>query len=863
MSQHGRTGHHPLASAAFAAVVAMLLAASLFLLGCVYVGSSEAFNSDHLYCTAFCEDLRLGRRLDGWCLPGAPYLFPDMALMLPCQFLSGGLVSEFLGYDFVLFGCLLVAVAWLGRALALNRGQALAGAACGVLVLVAAHLGKTYEWRAAHLASPGSHFGIVPVGLGLLALAVGMLRRGPRLLPAAAFLVFGVLGTFSDQLLLVQFLVPLCAALILLACCRIVTLRQIAALHGLVGGAVVLSTGLRHLLPRLGIHLLEVKTDPRGVQFSDLATLLGQVGDGVAEQPLLVVLMPLYLLAAVLVVATWLCRRGADIPVCQGEGRQECLPHGLDRRGVLAVGLTLLLAPACNFAALFISGKAANPAVCRYVLPCYVFPLLLTGWLLALLPGRGAWLGRVLFPVLAVLLAGWRLAERGPELAAVKLEPPYPPLAQVIDHLARQHGPLRGVGGHWPARQMTYLTREHVPIRTICNSGGAWSHACSLQGYLSGDRHDLAIPDYQLVILSPDNDLMRPTGDSILCNYGEPLERLAIGPCEVWRYRRLESRPWEMFLRAQLAGRLRDEWEYVTPVEPVKLRNPKPNLTRCDRSCNVQLAPGQSLEVRFDRPITGGLIDISAAYLDQFRLAFYRGADLVGTARAPAVVSPGYAYGPPGLQSRLVPLPPACREKPWDRVVMTPVVGHERASVGHFLVYRQELPYRLAHGLAPGQQRRYEGETLPCSNAPAVRTVPDPAASGGLVRQAAAGYRGRLSAGPCIFLVPGRYRVTFTLAVADLEAGPLAGIAVTADGGCTPLDSRDLDGSDFTAPGRFTRHSFILDVAEEMDGVEFRVSSTGKTALSLDCIDLVHLGPADNSRPGESDNSYSRSSQGQ
>jgi hypothetical protein len=853
------TGLRTLAAAGFAAVVAVLVAAALFLLGCTYVRCPSAFNSDHLYCTAFCEDLRLGRPLAGWCLPGAPYLFPDMALMLPCQFLPGGLVSEFLGYLFVLFACLLAAVAWLGRSVGLSWRQAFAAAASGVLLLVAAHLGQTYEGRGTHLASPGSHLGIVPVGLALLALAVGLFRRGPRPLAVVLFLTLGSLGAVSDKLLLVQFLAPLSAALVLLACCRVVTGRQVAGMLGLIGGVVLLDVAIRGLLASVGVHFLRVDSDFGGIKPGDGAALLGQVRDGVAGQTLLMVLMHLYLLAGFLLMAAWLRRRGADGNVCRSEGRQECLSH----KGVLAIALTLMLSPACNLAALFVTGMSRSPAVNRYTLPCYVFPLLLTGWLLALLPGRGARLGRVLFPVLAVLFAAWRLAERGPELAAVKLEPPYPPLARVIDRLAREHGPLRGLGGHWTARQMTYLTREHVPIRSISNSGSARPHACSLQGYLCDDRHDTSVPDYQLVILSSNDDKLEPTPEAIRCEYGEPLERLVVGSSEVWRYRRVESRKWETFLRAQLAQRLRNEWEYIAPVEPKKLRNPKHDRTPWDRSCNVLLPRGQSLEVRFDPPATGSLLDVSAHFLDQFRLAFYRGADLVGTARVPAVLSPGFTYGPPGLQSRLVPLPAACREKPWDRVVMTPLVHYDCASIGHFLVYRQELPYRYPHAPAPGQQRRYEGEVLPPWDLPAIRAVPDPSASGGQVRRAAAGYSGLMACGPYTFLPPGRYRVDFTLAVAEKAAGAVTTIAVATDCGLKHLRSRELDGSDFAAPGGFGCHSITLDVAEELDGVEFLVSSTGKTAVSLDCIDLTRLEAPDTSRPEESHNLDLRSSEGE
>ncbi len=282
MYQEKQAGFQGPAATAVAVLVAALLVLTLFLLGCVYVSWPGAFNSDHLYPSDLCRDLRLGGPLAGWCLPGAPYLFPDVALLLPCQVFFGNLVGEFMGFVFLCFAGLLGAVTWLACTLGLTRRQAFVAAASGVLLLVAAHLGKTYETRGTHLASPGSHFGIIPVGVALLALAVGMLRRGPRPLPVAAFLALGALGTLSDKLLLVQFLAPLAIALALLSCGRIVTVRQLVALLGLVGAVVLLAAGLRRLLVDLGVHLLKVETSFGAVQLNDLAALLGQVRDGVA-----------------------------------------------------------------------------------------------------------------------------------------------------------------------------------------------------------------------------------------------------------------------------------------------------------------------------------------------------------------------------------------------------------------------------------------------------------------------------------------------------------------------------------------------------------------------------------------------------
>jgi len=46
----------------------------------------------------------------------------------------------------------------------------------------------------------------------------------------------------------------------------------------------------------------------------------------------------------------------------------------------------------------------------------------------------------------------------------------------------------------------------------------------------------------------------------------------------------------------------------------------------------------------------------------------------------------GAAYGPPGLQARLLRLPPELAGQTWTRVVVAPLGGSIPSCLGHFLV---------------------------------------------------------------------------------------------------------------------------------------------------------------------------------
>jgi hypothetical protein len=833
------------AAAVFTVVLAAMVAVVLFLLGAAYLSSGSAFNSDHLYPSAVCEDFRQGRNLAGWYLPGAPYLFPDMALMLPCQVLTGNLALQFLGYVFALFVCLLAAVFWLGRSVGLSWRQAFAAAASGLLLLVTAHLGKAYEGRGTHLASPGSHFGIVPVGIAMLALAVGLLRRGPRPLPVVLFLAFGAFGAFSDKLLLVQFLAPLSAALVLLACCRIVTVRQVGGMLGLVGGAVLLAAELRVVFARLGFHLLQIENTFGFVKLRDLPPLLAQVREEIAGQHLLAALMPLYLLAAVLVVAARLRRRDDE----------TVGPASPDRAGVLVAVLTLALAPACNLAAVFAAGLSGNSAVPRYLLPCYVLPLLLTGWFLALLPGRAGRPVRLVFPVLVVLFAGWRVIDRGPELAAVQWEPPYPPLAQVLDRLVRERGPLRGMGEFWSSRQMHFLTRERVIVNPLDRYGLPFFHASDRKRFLADDPHDTSVPRCDFIVVRPGCSFRDPGPEMIALLYGLPRERVPAGEHEVWLYDRLRSSPLDRFFRARIAERLRARNPGTAPSSPACLAQPKANMSPTEASGNVPIAPGESLEVRFARPVCGKSIDVAAGHDELFDLEFHCGERRLGRLHVPGVPVTGAAYEYPGIQARLLALPPALQTEEWDRVVVRPRAGSGTVHLGHLFVRPDDVPDT---GVGPSQRMprvRLEAEWLQTFTTFRddflAASTPDPRASGGRVREAAADFRGPVSFTSSMSLPAGRYRLDYAMRVADTAVeGEIADIDALCFAPKAVLAARSLHGSDFPAADRFTAHSLTIDLAEDTDFLFFRFASRGKTAVALDYIDLIALPAGASPKPG-------------
>jgi hypothetical protein len=836
-------------AAASGALVAALLGVNLFLFGCVYLGWQAAFswqaafNSDHLLVSGVCDDVLSGRSLSGWHWPGAPYVFPDMLLMLPCRWLLHQLAAEFVAYDALLFLALLAAAAAVGRAAGLGRRQAWAAAAAGLLLLLATYLGPAYCGRVLQICPPGSHLGVLPIGLLLLALAAAALRRGWRPAAAVLFVACGGLGAFSDKLLVVQFLVPLAAALLVLAACRVIGPRSLAWHLGLIAAAVLLALALRWLVPYTGICIQTIEDAFQPPRWEHLGALLGRLRTVLSGQYLLQALIPLQLLAAVAVVRAYTGRGGSAAK----EGEQG--PHPAAAR---LVGLVLLLAPLCNLGALAVTGMTDGTE--RYALPVYVLPFLTLGVLLRLLPGRPALAGFRVVVAAAVVLAAYRAATGLPAVEPSALEPPYSPMARALDRLAEQRGIRYGLAGFWNARHLTLQSHAGVRVLPMTNSGGPLVHAANSLHFLAAGPDELRTPRYQFIVVARGHPRNTPGPELVEWQFGTPNERLAVGEEEIWIYDRLHSSPFDRFLRAQLADRLVRTRPFVGPARPACLAQPKATGTPCDATHLLTLAEGPGVDVRFTEPVRARTLDVGAAPQNQFDLDLYRGERLVGRLHVPPVVWDGSCYGTGGIKSRLLDLPADLQDQAWDHIRVRPRWDSGPIVLAHVLAFEEAIPDT---GCGPPDALpswRLEAEDIEGQVGPNHYEFREPTAeapaSGGKVTRVEAGAKGVVARTPRLPLPAGRYRLTWALrADATPPRKALAVIGLQGfDLGGQMLADHVVWGEDFPAAGRWVTHSVPFELKEEASCLEFTLRSTGRTALAVDYLEVVPLrsaSPAD------------------
>ncbi len=586
-----------------------------------------SFSSDHLYCLHFCDDAIHGRDLRGWHLPAAPYLFPDMVVLSAAAVLTSDVAAVLLLYDAVHYLLLLAVLMILFRWIGMGRREAFTTAALGLTLLLAVCFHPTYVVRNLLLLHPGNHMGCQLVGLAATAFVLRALKRGYHGLSAALLVLVGGLCGFSDHLLIVQFLVPICAAALLLTLCRLVPLRRTLLTILLLGSAAVLSMSKQTVLTRLGLVPMRLAPSFQAPGIDALKNFAATFWAAFHEQTLLFIALALHLAGAATAIVLWALRRGKT---SGAESRPAPIPDAqLDGTAVLFVALVLFLAPLCNAAALLVTNMVNYSTLDRYLYTWLLLPFLCLALWPRVLPWRP--LTR-LVPVAVIALVMVRLLTFPDVLDVNRFGSRYPPLAQALDDMVRKHGRLRGLGDYWRAREMHYLTQEHVDVLPIVPWGMPWFHGYNPNAFLFDDRRDLSLPDYHFVIV-PTGEDTGPDAEQMRLRFGEPAEIIAVEGHEIWRYDRLVNRQLELFLRAQVAQRLVEQKPFVGPSEPRNLARPKRNLTPWDARGNVQLAREQTLTIRFDQPVRGEMIDIAADFADEYMLWFFRSGRKLGKAQ--------------------------------------------------------------------------------------------------------------------------------------------------------------------------------------------------------------------------------------
>jgi hypothetical protein len=656
----------------------LVFLAALVLWGAGYGACASCFNSDDLYLVELCDYiLNHGPNLVGWHLPPAPYLFPDLPLLLGCRLFVSNLAVLFLAYAVLFYSLLAVVLAWMGRECGLPWSRSFVVSLLGLALLFASHLDGTYPLQSVLLYKAGSHMGALLIGLFTVAQIARALRRGWSRLAVALTIAVVSLGVLSDRLLIVQFLAPLSVALGGAALRRLVGWKMAAGTVLLLAVSVVLSVLFRAGLTQGGVETVDIsRRMPAASALWPLARdLCLAVVRLFQANPFHLYLLGLHS-TATLVVGLLLARRGR-------RGQEG----GPGRQGSnLVVALSLLLCLPCNVAGVLLTALT-NPCVLildRYFLAGLVLPFVTLGLLsFALGPRAQRAVVGLLGLVVGVLVVNG--VRKAPPVAERLLQPPYPALARAVDQLVLEQGHKQGLAGYWTARRIHYLSRTRPPLGAILPNGGPMLHSGHPSQYLPPEADSVTRIAPSYIVLTPGAPL-DPDPAQIVAEFGEPVEKRVVGSTQIWLYPAVHGPRFDRFLGAVAESLYRRTWRTAGPVAPVQLALPKGVAARCRARNTLPLRPGESVEIRFAGPVRGDLIDVSGYAYDQYRVTFFKGSEALGQLAIPSVEWPVTLCRDPGLHARLQPLPPGLAGRTWDRVVLTAGDTHPHPCLGHFLV---------------------------------------------------------------------------------------------------------------------------------------------------------------------------------
>jgi hypothetical protein len=833
--------------AALPALLTGLLAlAVLFLAHRYRTCYASCFNSDDLYPVELCQDI-LGRGYErsNWHIPYAPQVFPEIVLLLPCVLLFRDLLLVYLAYNFLYHGISVAVLTALFRAAGLRRREAFLLACSGQLFLAAALLDPTSGGWISSVFVPACHGGAVLAGLILWLIVVRALHRPLGRRGAALFVGLGGLAIFSDRLVLAQFIGPMCLTVLGLALFRAVPWRKALGMFVLTGAAYGGALGIQYAFARTSVVLL-----PLGllVDFSmfraALKTFRRSLQVYVHGQYLVIgAFFALLLVASVAALHQALKARRARLGA---DGGTDAEGERRRRLAAAAVAAAAVLACVCNLAAIVLTGVGRFPGTPRYLLAALFLPFLFLGVCLRFLPGRRlALLGRA-FPLAAVGFAAFELGPRAkdaPHFHLRELRQPYSPLAQTLDRLAREGKIGRGIATYWNARSHQYQTRERVQIKAVHPHGEPWLHLQNPNSFLAPRRTCLEVPRYNFILFDPKQSDHPMRAQDVCRCFGAPREKVPSGDFEIWIYDGLVANQLTLFLRSMLAPRLRDWLPCQRPVEPRALATPARNFAPAEGPGRVALAPDGAVKVVFAEPVRGGLIDLGAAFDGHYEITFHNGAENLGRAYVPRAnlpaISTPYLQGP-GIQSRLVTVPPAARARGWTWATVRGAGGPGTFTLSHFLVYGDARRRVSARQMPVGGRWRFPSESLASWLQGPSAMVADPLASAGKARFAPPGVTNVLVHGPYLFLEPGRYRVEFhARAEVGAETGPAGYVDVSSECGKRVHARRSLDVSDFAGPPGYRKITLELETDVDLSDCEFRLVSIGKVPLYADRVELV------------------------
>lgn len=647
--------------------------AALMVLGLLNIARGfiqAGLNSDALYLACLYKDLFVdGYGWEGWNLPPAPYFFPDMALMFACLGLA-----EDVGLGYALY----IAVFWLGIAVFFTGllcwtstpKRASLYALTAMLYFIALLQLPDNLQLTTFFFMPSFHAGNFYAGLLLLALVYRILTRGETWGILILYFCVVTAGCVSDILILPQFIIPLLLTGIFFCALGATAWRGFLSFFGLSLLAAGLSHGvwsglIQHLL---GAVLVDPGTRINPARWGATASHMGN-----DLYTCFTTVDRSFLIHLVLFAGLFIGMIRRSILVLRGRDSRTFGNVHPDHALLFLVVFTFF-SLAGSVSSTIYASFWISPSERRYLLPCYLLPLLsLTMALFTYRDRISIWIKSSLLICVTVYSAAVVLPE-ALSLRWSELKLSYPSNVQSLDRLAREKGLRFGYGDYWNAKFITMYSRAGLRVNQLHPNLALYAWINNLSWYGNDPGRKGRFPGYQFIVTD------RMQTNRILEEFGEPAFRQPCRGSEIFIYNRQEDYRFRNYLRSRLSRDLH------APVEPASLALSKPDGAAWDTAAVGIIPATGELSVRFDPPALGNLLEIAADNNDEYEVRIYgpdREADdapLLGSVVVPKVTARG-------LRSRILPLPESAQTQSVARVVIRPIAGDGFYGVGHVFIY--------------------------------------------------------------------------------------------------------------------------------------------------------------------------------
>jgi len=479
-----------------------------------YFFSSDSFVFDSLY-----EDLfRDGFHWSGWHISHSPQLL-EMLWYFALRLLSGDVVRAHVLNAMLLPALLAVGFQLLLRSLhprAPLRQLAVMVLSAGAIILLFVRGQEldmtTFFWVARHFSSIVADFACLALLLRLL--------DEPRPGLLALLMACAAAGAAADQIVLVEFTLPMLTALLALAWRKHLSGARLGLLVGSLLGSIPLGIGLFMVVSPRSTLEETVTPQPQLV----VASLARVTHDLVLPRD------PVQRCASLLLALLCGAALVRAVVVSRALGRGEAGPDALRS---LAFSIYAPLMVIAVMGAMVALGRPVNTVGYTRQLD-FVETLGVFG--LGLVLARALpWARSALLPVtaacafLALMAEGWA----GLQPSTTSVFKYYPPLTACLDGLADENKIQYGVADYWLARYNTVFSRRGLRIYAVKPGVVPHTHSNNIEWFLGGvgaKRYDQ--PRYSFVILGqmiPNRGGLQSPG--IVKRFGEPLK---VTECSGW-----------------------------------------------------------------------------------------------------------------------------------------------------------------------------------------------------------------------------------------------------------------------------------------------------------------------------------------